>query len=699
LRRLPLVVAVVCLALASGSGGAQTARPTCFGLLATLVGSDRDDVMTGTQGPDVIATLDGDDQVEGGGGDDRICTGAGADTFFGGQGNDRLNGGADQDALAGGSGDDLLIGGAGSSDTAFYLTAPGPVRANLETGSATGEGTDTLQELENVAGSQFTDTLVGNAEINVFLGGEGNDTMDGGLHSDAFVGGPGNDELIGRLGDGDTAAYPNAPGPVTVNLATGVATGEGTDRLVQVDDALGSDHNDTLIGDARMNFLIGGRGNDELRAGAGFDVAVFLTGPVTASLESSSASGEGTDRLVGFDGLAGSEAADRLIGDGRQNYLEGRSGGDTLEGGGGGDVVMGKDGSDQLLGGAGDDKLFGGSGDDMLVGGAGSGDAVSYLDSPSAVRVDLAAGRGSGEGEDRLESLEGVSGSLLADQLRGDGRANALSGNAGDDVLVGGAGSDFLGGGEGRNTAEPGPGADYCLDATAPGCEVVGTPLIAGLPDQPPVQPPRRAAAAVSAAPLPVRTSRVDLLRWFARAVHRLDAIATRIERRRPLPFRLPAAVAAPRATASTGAVRVTAEYEYGAEPLCIVQAGRRSTELSPPKLVRPVGDDGRAEEAWWRGTLFKRNAKTGRFQRQARTPWARAQLAGGFVVPGVLLWRDASGARAYTSPVRVRLKRGRYVWKGQIFWVRSGGRIFAPIEPHIIRTRTIRHHKFCDFK
>jgi hypothetical protein len=35
----------------------------------------------------------------------------------------------------------------------------------------------------------------------------------------------------------------------------------------------------------------------------------------------------------------------------------------------------------------------------------------------------------------------------------------------------------------------------------------------------------------------------------------------------------------------------------------------------------------------------------------------------------------------------------------GQIYWVRSGGKIFQPVEPHIIRARTIRHNKNCDFR
>jgi hypothetical protein len=146
-------------------------------------------------------------------------------------------------------------------------------------------------------------------------------------------------------------------------------------------------------------------------------------------------------------------------------------------------------------------------------------------------------------------------------------------------------------------------------------------------------------------------------------------------------------------------AVRTTAEYEYSAEPVCIASKRGGVTEIAPPQVVRPVGDDDGREEAWWQATLFRQGAN-GRFtKRQLKTTWARAQLAGDVVVPGVVVWKDVSGRRAFRSPVAVRVPRGRYVWKGQIYWVRSGGRIFAPVEPHLIRAQTIRHDKNCTFR
>jgi Ca2+-binding RTX toxin-like protein len=666
-------VVLACLALGTTSGAAQVAALTCFGAPATIVGSEQNDQINGTSGPDVIVTLGGGDSVVAGAGDDRVCTGD------------------DSDSVLGGPGDDSIDTGAGTSDGVFYFTAAGPVNVNLESGMATGEGRDTLLNAEDATGSDFNDTFVGNAEINVIFGEGGSDRIDGGAHSDALVGGPGDDTLIGRAGDGDAAGFIDATNGVQADLQTGVATGIGRDTMTNIESLIGSGFGDRLAGSDGFNFLLGLGGNDALDGRAGFDVADFLS-PVDASLAAHQAQGEGTDTLAGFEGLAGSPGNDRLSGDGKQNFLEGREGDDTVSGGGGPDVVFGKEGSDRLDGGTGDDKLFGGAGNDVLIGGAGLADSVSYIDSPSGVRADLAAKTSSGgEGSDRFSGVEALAGSTFGDELTGDSRPNQLFGNDGNDTISGGGGSDFAGGGEGTDAIQAGAGKDYCLDdQPARGCEISGAPAIPGAPDAPPVQ----STPQWNAAGQPMsRQAAPQLLAWMARAMQRL----TTVRRDAALPTVPPL----PRRQISRipSAVRTTAGYEYSAEPVCISAKGGGITEIAPPNVVRPVGDDDRREEAWWQATLFRQDPKTGRFtKRQKKTAWGRAQLAGDVVVPGVVVWKDVSGRRAFRSPVALRVPRGRYVWKGQIYWVRSGGRVFAAVEPHLIRARTITHNKHCDF-
>src|SRR3989441_12561288 len=102
------VVMLVSLVGFAGSGRAQPV--TCLGLderVATIVGTEGDDVIVGTSGDDVIQGLGGNDNIDGGDGNDLICGGAGNDVIYGGAGDDDLEG----DSLIGTDGNDVLRGG------------------------------------------------------------------------------------------------------------------------------------------------------------------------------------------------------------------------------------------------------------------------------------------------------------------------------------------------------------------------------------------------------------------------------------------------------------------------------------------------------------------------------------------------------------------------------------------------------------
>lgn len=68
--------------------------------------------------------------------------------------------------IIGTSGDDALVGGP-ELDTVLYINATGSVTVNLELGTGTGFGADTLTNIENVIGSAFDDFLVGDTQNNV----------------------------------------------------------------------------------------------------------------------------------------------------------------------------------------------------------------------------------------------------------------------------------------------------------------------------------------------------------------------------------------------------------------------------------------------------------------------------------------------------------------------------------------------------
>lgn len=107
---------------------------------------------------------------------------------------------------------------------------------------------------------------------------------------------------------------------------------------------------------------------------------------------------------------------------------------------------MGGDGRDYLEGDAGHDTVFGGTDIDVLVGGAGNDhlsggtdefDQVQYAYSPQAVVVDLAGGWATGDGYDRLYSIEGAVGSSHNDRLYGSAAGNGFIAMAGDDHIDG----------------------------------------------------------------------------------------------------------------------------------------------------------------------------------------------------------------------------------------------------------------------
>ena len=230
----------------------------------------------------------GGDVVEGAllSGNDVITGTSGADTFRSGAGNDTVRGGAGDDIFRDGSGRDTYDGGSGI-DTADYSMVQFDswhdtkgITANLLTGKVVDPWgyTDTLISIERIAGTHNADTLTGSNKNSAeyFRGLAGNDTINGGGGTQDWVDYSAEAWLGGRSG-------------VKVDLAKGKATDSfgDTDKLLNIENVIGTSSADSLTGNSRFNHLRGDGGNDVIRGNGGGDI---LEG------------GDGNDTLIGTKG-------------------------------------------------------------------------------------------------------------------------------------------------------------------------------------------------------------------------------------------------------------------------------------------------------------------------------------------------------------------------------------------------------------
>lgn len=235
--------------------------------------------LSGKAGRDVLRGGGDHDTLYGFGGDDVLIGGGGDDVLAGHQGHDSLNGGTGDDYMLGGAGNDTLDGGAGL-DWAAYEDAGSGVRVDLGLTAiqdTLAGGRDKLTGVENVHGSGFADTLMGDSGVNFLTGGAGADRLEGRAGDDHLEGGVGYDTIIG--GDGwDVVSYDYATRGMTIDLARGRADdgsvfpmpqGDDMDQLSGVEDVYGGAYNDNILGDANDNYLMGNGGDDYLSGGTG----------------------------------------------------------------------------------------------------------------------------------------------------------------------------------------------------------------------------------------------------------------------------------------------------------------------------------------------------------------------------------------------------------------------------------------------
>jgi hypothetical protein len=173
----------------------------------------------------------------------------------------------------------LSLDGNGGSDT---LVGPNLSETWIITGNNAGR----------VAGASFRNVqnLTGGTSMNIFKLGAGKSV------SGTITGGGNGDWL-------DYAAYTTA---VTVNLASGAATGVGG-GVTNVQNVRGGKGANTLTGNAQGNILIGGPGNNTITGGSGRSILIAGKGAGTVT------GGSGDDIVIGgFTNYDSSSAANDL---------------------------------------------------------------------------------------------------------------------------------------------------------------------------------------------------------------------------------------------------------------------------------------------------------------------------------------------------------------------------------------------------
>ncbi|EEE37667.1 hemolysin-type calcium-binding protein [Rhodobacteraceae bacterium KLH11] len=410
--------------------------------IENIEGTNEADDIRGDGGNNTLYGLDGDDNLFGRTGNDRL---------FGGDGEDFIDAGDGDDLISGGEDADVIRGGEGIDGVTYEVNSAG-ITADLDTGVVS-DG-DTLSSIENVIGSNFSDTISGTNDDNVLTGLDGNDVLDGrggddvlrgnegddtlrgGQGADVLIGGEGDDLLEGgsesdllRADSGTDTLVGGQGDDVYVigsnSVETVIRAGDGTDRLAFSEFAASS-LSLGLLSAAENRFLTFSTevaDQDDSEASpqvvelARIDLAeLFADGTDLDALSETEIAeqlADSFDRFVFSDGQVEGDALVELVTNGLQGFelyanplgtIQGTDGDDTLvRGNNTDDILSGGGGNDTIRSGLGADTLIGGTGDDTLDGGDGF-DTASYASERNNIVADLETG--SVEVTERTETSE-----------------------------------------------------------------------------------------------------------------------------------------------------------------------------------------------------------------------------------------------------------------------------------------------------
>lgn len=417
-------------------------------------------------------------QVAGTGTVNAVAAGLGVDTFTGVNSivatsfDDVLIGGPGNEVFRPRGGNDFIDGG-GGIDVIEFTQSREAVRVDLRiTGPqfiSVSEGTDTIINIERVAGSEFDDQLWGGDANNELYGRGGNDFLNGRTGTNWLEGGLGNDTLTGgtrgfgridfnmagyslATSHGIEAILGSANGQVSTGLVRALGSPSldqvGVDTLLNIDSVRGTNQSDVFVahdnwrggqlsafnldamfGSTHTPWIVP-RGFNEFRGAGGNDTITgngltrisyrhdIGSSSITASFTKA---GEGTVEGLATDGQAFRDVFSRV------HNIRTTTGNDSINAAQGGNVVIAIEG-----------------GADTII---GSPSAVTMIDlrwSSNGVTVDLAKTTAQLVNQQdwsvTLANVRGVRGSEFADNLKGGAANEWFTGGAGNDTIDGGGG-------------------------------------------------------------------------------------------------------------------------------------------------------------------------------------------------------------------------------------------------------------------
>jgi Ca2+-binding RTX toxin-like protein len=381
----------------------------------------------------------GSDRLEGGAGNDRLFGAWGYDTYTysSGKGSQIEYSAIGTDVLVGGTGDDKYYVEWGV-DQIVEAENEGVDTAYVSTSAGVGASysLSIYANVENMAVTSARNdiTLIGNDLDNSVLGWGQRNRLDGGRGND-------------YISDGDLYSS------VSYGSNTLVG-GEGNDRLK----AVGG--NDTLQGDSGNDILTAISSNNTLKGGTDDDTYVVQS-TTNAIIENAD---EGTDTVqsMGTFSLAAIDNVENLTLTGGAVAMDGT--GNALN-----NLLTGNAGSNTLWGLSGDDTLDGGAGTDVMIG--GDGDDTYFIDDVGDVVTEDEAPDDFTNNDTLITSVS-YTGPRYVETMVAAGTDNinlttldtdgcGMSGNVGNNYIKGADGLDFLFGDEGADTLEGGAGDDY----------------------------------------------------------------------------------------------------------------------------------------------------------------------------------------------------------------------------------------------